>query len=431
MEVSEYHGGSQRGSLRIPEGRQGVGWALFDSELRKYFLAKHDSSVPPPGRGGSYGGERAPVTGFRRERNGRISNSQNLKESRDSRRRNKVSAHSESRSQSRSQSRELRRGVREKGVNLRVIMSTSEPRPTRKFEFRWEAKPNTIRITKTEGRPREVSWVGLNKNCGPTVISGTNPLEPTPLEAQPIGSIDSVDLVDGSQKLHFVSREVQSETSLMEDTGSLIGVASGDVTTGVPEEELRPDLGGEEAINDMPGSSTEAVRVDLAEHIQVADVLGGHDRLLALDVNHGQVGFPLSVCLEPEYNHTSELLPITDLPELEAEALSPLVCEPLAIIEPAIHSNVASGPSGEFISKELESSKRVNRQYRGICKLVGFPIDTHEQECLDLLRRIEASRESMKRVMGPRKVTFSGLKGTRELKNLATSVNYEGKRGTR
>jgi hypothetical protein len=45
-----------------------------------------------------------------------------------------------------------------------------------------------------------------------------------------------------------------------------------------------------------------------------------------------------------------------------------------------------------------------------------------------LLRRIEATRFTMKREKGPQKVLSSGSKGVRELRNLASSVNYEVKR---
>ena len=38
MEVSEYHNGALCGSIRIPKGRRGVGWSLFEFQVRKYFL---------------------------------------------------------------------------------------------------------------------------------------------------------------------------------------------------------------------------------------------------------------------------------------------------------------------------------------------------------------------------------------------------------
>jgi hypothetical protein len=45
---------------------------------------------------------------------------------------------------------------------------------------------------------------------------------------------------------------------------------------------------------------------------------------------------------------------------------------------------------------------------------------------LALLRRIEASRSRNKSALGPRKLC-SGIKGARELRNLVSTVNYEGR----
>ena len=107
-----------------------------------------------------------------------------------------------------------------------------------------------------------------------------------------------------------------------------------------------------------------------------------------------------------------------------------MVCKPLAIIEPSVQTVVVSRNSGGKFSRGGKRSKWVNQQYMEICKLMGFPIDSHEQQCLELLRRIEATRDSKKGEMGSRKVIASKSKGVRELKNLASSVNYEGKRRT-
>jgi hypothetical protein len=38
VEVTEYHSGTQRGSIRIPEGRRGVEWSVFEFQVCKYFL---------------------------------------------------------------------------------------------------------------------------------------------------------------------------------------------------------------------------------------------------------------------------------------------------------------------------------------------------------------------------------------------------------
>jgi hypothetical protein len=38
VEVIEYHSGAHRGSIRIPKGWRGVGWFLFEFQVRKFFL---------------------------------------------------------------------------------------------------------------------------------------------------------------------------------------------------------------------------------------------------------------------------------------------------------------------------------------------------------------------------------------------------------
>ncbi len=97
---------------------------------------------------------------------------------------------------------------------------------------------------------------------------------------------------------------------------------------------------------------------------------------------------------------------------------SPFTCAPLKMILP-------SGPSEGSTNPHLEPSVQVKQRHRGFCKLVGFPIDSHEQECLALLQKIEAYRFAMK-AEGPRRQSASGKKGSRELRKLVSSVNYDG-----
>jgi hypothetical protein len=57
-------------------------------------------------------------------------------------------------------------------------------------------------------------------------------------------------------------------------------------------------------------------------------------------------------------------------------------------------------------------------------KQVGVSIKGHEAECLALLHKIEKNRKPKLIHKGVRK---SSRKGARELKNLTSSVNYDGK----
>ena len=172
--------------------------------------------------------------------------------------------------------------------------------------------------------------------------------------------------------------------------------------------------------------SRSLVRVNLAENIHLEDL----DRALVLGSTLELAVPSVIMGLEFEDMDSVACSPVLELSEIDADPQSPMVCKPLAIIEPSEQKVMVPGNSGEKIRRGEKRSKWVNHQYREICKLMGFPIDSHEQQCLDLLRRIEATRDSKRGEMGLRKATASKSKGVRELKNLASSVNYKGKRRT-
>ncbi|GMY20918.1 kinesin-like protein kin-4c, partial [Fagus crenata] len=53
VEISEYHSGTHRGSIRIPEGRKGARWSVFEFQIRKCFLGeiqKHSTVSTSSGR---------------------------------------------------------------------------------------------------------------------------------------------------------------------------------------------------------------------------------------------------------------------------------------------------------------------------------------------------------------------------------------------
>ena len=137
VELSEYHGGSQKGSIRVPEGRHGAGWERFGYELRNYFPTKLDSSSAPPSDGdGQAGLMRRSAQGFRnrnwRNHNGRNSNDKSSMKSRDSQGGDKSTDLAPG-----LRSCESRQKLNEDKVNARVTLSDLEPCLTRKFEFKW------------------------------------------------------------------------------------------------------------------------------------------------------------------------------------------------------------------------------------------------------------------------------------------------------
>jgi hypothetical protein len=40
VEVTEYHSGTHQGSIRIPKGRRGARWSLFEFQVSKFFLGE-------------------------------------------------------------------------------------------------------------------------------------------------------------------------------------------------------------------------------------------------------------------------------------------------------------------------------------------------------------------------------------------------------
>jgi hypothetical protein len=113
-------------------------------------------------------------------------------------------------------------------------------------------------------------------------------------------------------------------------------------------------------------------------------------------------------------------LPIVLVNDLDGDVTSPLQCVPLATVVPP-------GVMDEVEEFGLEPSQWVKWMHRGFCKLVGFPIERYEKECLALLQRIEADRFANKTTSVPRRNKASGTKGKRELRSLMSSVNHEGR----
>ncbi len=70
----------------------------------------------------------------------------------------------------------------------------------------------------------------------------------------------------------------------------------------------------------------------------------------------------------------------------------------------------------------------VGQKYKGFGELMGMPIAGFETECIALLRRIDAKRKKFRHTPSPRKPTRSTKKGTRELQNLISTINYDRKK---
>ena len=79
----------------------------------------------------------------------------------------------------------------------------------------------------------------------------------------------------------------------------------------------------------------------------------------------------------------------------------------------------------------LDTSRWVKNKLPGFSKLVGLPLNRHERLCIALLQRIEKettdAKAMNKKDTSTRKVVIFKDKGKRELRNLLSSINYDGR----
>jgi hypothetical protein len=76
-------------------------------------------------------------------------------------------------------------------INPRVLLDEDEPRPTRKFEFKWKPSTKTLCITKVEGGKRASEWVHSHQPKESTFDRTIRPAKNT--SSGPISNINSVE----------------------------------------------------------------------------------------------------------------------------------------------------------------------------------------------------------------------------------------------
>ena len=73
----------------------------------------------------------------------------------------------------------------------------------------------------------------------------------------------------------------------------------------------------------------------------------------------------------------------------------------------------------------------MSKKVKGFGKWVGFPIDSYERRCVEFFQRLEKVWEKQAAVGSLRRTASSSTKGMRELRNLISTVNYDGQVGKR
>lgn len=114
------------------------------------------------------------------------------------------------------------------------------------------------------------------------------------------------------------------------------------------------------------------------------------------------------------------------------EAINPEVITPLALWNPNGAFDLVSmedGSDGVSVEEVMKPSEWVSRKIRDFSTYVGFPIDCCERQCIDFFQKLERVWEQQATAVTTHRVSNSNQKGLRELRNLFSSINYDGHSG--
>ena len=142
MEVTEYHSGTYRGSIKIPEGRRGAGWSMFEFQVRKHFLGEIMKFPAAQGHQKHRFDEEVTVVGNADFRNGQ---SYPIRQSRDSR--------------SNKSARDLKPSIPLRDLKGRWSDSWF-------CNFKWKPSSRTLCIQLEYRSRRKATWIGLETNTG-------------------------------------------------------------------------------------------------------------------------------------------------------------------------------------------------------------------------------------------------------------------------
>jgi hypothetical protein len=433
LEIAEYHGGAQKGSLRVPEGPRGTGWRKLALEIGSFFLGRKEVKLAPikPVVAVPAGGAPARTV---KVMNGKSGVSGSSRDSRATKVRNGNSGVHGSSRDSRTPNISVapitqRINLRDNYSNLNPLthptlpMNSDAPRPTRRFVFEWKPKKYTLRISKNVGEARQAQWVLLKHRAvglaQRSVLLQAHSEESVkdhhsadPALIQPImKGIDWRAGYDDGAPTHAING-IALSTTVPAGVGTKV---SPNIDDGCFE------VGESSGVSHHDESDESgSVRVNLADSESTMEVplimpagLGPSSEIVAREAQ---------VSGNFEGENPVSVLEICSVEDRDAS--SPLCCTPLARIDPIdcpIRFEVDIGASTG------QPSQWVKKHYRGFCKLVGFPMETHEQECLDLLHRIEAERFQYKSPIRRKQTVGSVRKGSRELRNLVSTINYDGR----
>ena len=106
-------------------------------------------------------------------------------------------------------------------------------------------------------------------------------------------------------------------------------------------------------------------------------------------------------------------------------------CNPLSTITPPRLDLSMEMHKDTGLGSRLDVSSWVKHRISGFSKVVGLSVNHYERLCIDYLQRLEREMEVVierrKKAAANQKAASSTSKGKRELRNLISSVNYDGR----
>ena len=106
-----------------------------------------------------------------------------------------------------------------------------------------------------------------------------------------------------------------------------------------------------------------------------------------------------------------------------------LECSPLSKWDPYEQKEldvIQEVDEGEFRGLKVKNSKWVCSLMKSFCRIMGFPIVKHEDQCMALFRLLEQDCIDVVNVGTSKEIVNSMQKGLRELEGLISSINYDG-----
>ena len=169
-------------------------------------------------------------------------------------------------------------------------------------------------------------------------------------------------------------------------------------------------------------------------------LIKGVDNKGTRPIDMGEIGQPNLALMEPKLYGGLSILGVSMVEEVafsevvsgEEESLTD--CNLLSNVIPpglTLLMEVHNNSKVLDIGGTLDASNWVKNRIQGFSKVIGLSVNYHEKLCIAYLQRLEREmgviNQQRKKVAANQKVASSTSKGKREMRNLISTVNYDGR----